>query len=164
MRCQACWALFLADYNFVLIYKPGVKNSASDGLSCQSHHKVSDAEDNNDQVILSSKHFYCLAATAFDLGSAKVSAPSLEKCIKDCLDCEYSVAEALKPLKAKGPRQFLNGHFKWEEQDRLVYYKGKLYISNNKELCGNIVKSCYDSPAARHSSKYSTLELVSHLY
>jgi hypothetical protein len=48
MRHQACWALLLANYNFVLIYKPGVENGASDGLSCQSHHKVSDAEDNND--------------------------------------------------------------------------------------------------------------------
>jgi hypothetical protein len=47
-RCQARWALLLADYDFVLIHKPGVENSASDGLSRQSRHKVSDAEDNND--------------------------------------------------------------------------------------------------------------------
>jgi hypothetical protein len=45
---QARWAFLLADYNFVLIYKSGVENSASDGLSRQSRHKVSDAEDNND--------------------------------------------------------------------------------------------------------------------
>jgi hypothetical protein len=103
-RRQARWALLLADYNFVLIHKPGVENGASDGLSRQSRHKVSDAEDNNDQVVLSPKHFHHLAATAFNLGSVEVSAPSLEKRIKDCLDRESSVAEALKSLKAKGPR------------------------------------------------------------
>jgi hypothetical protein len=45
-----------------------------------------------------------------------------------------------------------------------VYYKGKLYIPNNKELRGDIVKSCHDSSAAGHPSKHSTLELVSRLY
>jgi hypothetical protein len=164
MHRQARWALLLVDYDFVLIHKPGVENGASDGLSRQLHHKVSDAEDNNNQVVLSSKHFHCLAATAFDLGSAKVSAPSLEKRIKDCLNCKSSVAEALKSLKAKGPCRFLNGLLEWEEQDGLVYYKGKLYILNNKELCGNIVKFCHDSPATGHSGKHGTLELVSRLY
>jgi hypothetical protein len=33
MCCQACWALLLADYDFIFIYKLGVKNSASDELS-----------------------------------------------------------------------------------------------------------------------------------
>jgi hypothetical protein len=164
MHCQACWALLLADYNFVLIHKPGVKNSASDGLSRQSHHKVSDTEDNNDQVVLSPKHFHRLAATAFNLGSAEVSAPSLEKRIKDCLDRKSSVAVALKSLKAKGPRRLLNGLLEWEEQDGLVYYKGKLYNSNNKKLCGDIVKSCHHSSAAGHSGKHGTLELMFRLY
>jgi hypothetical protein len=163
-RRQACWALLLADYDFVLTHKPGVENGASDELSCQSRHKVSDAEDNNDQVVLSPKHFYRLAATAFDLGSAEVSAPSLEKRIKDCLNRESSVAEALKSLKAKGPRRLFNGLLEWEEQDGLIYYKGKLYVPNNKELRGDIIRSCHDSPAAGHPGKHGTLELVSRLY
>jgi hypothetical protein len=86
MHCWAHWALLLANYNFVIIHKPGIENGASDRLSRQSCHKVSDAENNNDQVVLSLKHFHCLAATAFNLGSAKASAPLLEKRIKDCLD------------------------------------------------------------------------------
>jgi hypothetical protein len=93
--CQARWALLLADYDFVLIHKPGVKNGASDGPSCQLRHKVSDAKNNNVQVVLSPKHFHRLAATAFNLGCAEVSAPLLEKHIKDCLDCKSPVAEAL---------------------------------------------------------------------
>jgi hypothetical protein len=102
-HCQARWALLLADYDFILIYKPEVENSASDKLSHQSHHKVSDAKDNNNQIVLSPKHFHCLAATAFNLGSAEVSMLLIKKNIKDCLDCESFVAEALKSLKAKGP-------------------------------------------------------------
>jgi hypothetical protein len=113
---------------------------------------------------LSPKHFHYLAATAFDLSSVKASTPLLEKHIKDCLDCESSVAEALKSLKAKGPHRLINSLLEWEEQDGLVYYKGKLYIPNNKELRGDIVKSCHDSSAAGYLSKHGILELVSRLY
>jgi hypothetical protein len=141
MCCQAHWALLLTNCNFVLIYKLEVENSASDRLFCQLCHKVSDAKDNNDQVVLSFKHFHCLATTAFDLSSAKVSAPLLEKHIKDCLECKSFVAKVLKSLKAKESCWLLNGLFKWKEQDGLVYYRGKLYISNNKKSSVTILSS-----------------------
>jgi hypothetical protein len=112
MCYQTHWAFLLADYNFILIHKPGIENDASDGLSCQLCHKVFDAEDNNNQVVLFPKYFYQLATIAFDLSSIKVSVPLLEKSIKDCLDHESSVAKALKSLKAKGPHWLLNSLLK----------------------------------------------------
>jgi hypothetical protein len=33
---QAHWALLLADYNFVLVHKPGIENGIADSLSCPS--------------------------------------------------------------------------------------------------------------------------------
>jgi hypothetical protein len=101
---------------------------------------------------------------AFNLSLAKVSMLLLKKHIKNCLDCKSSIAEALKSLKAKEPYQLLNSLLKWEEQDRLIYYKEKIYIPNNKELCGNIVKFCHNFSATEHPSKHSALALVSHLY
>jgi hypothetical protein len=59
---------------------------------------------------------------------------------------------------------FLNGLLKWEEQNRLVYYKENIYIPNNKEVHGNIVKFYHDSPVAGYFGKHGTLELVSCLY
>jgi hypothetical protein len=33
MHRQVCWALLLADYNFVLVHKPGKENDSADSLS-----------------------------------------------------------------------------------------------------------------------------------
>jgi hypothetical protein len=65
MRRQARWALLLADYNFVLVHKPGKENSIANPLSHPSRFQVTDTEDNQDQLVLNSKRFITLAATAF---------------------------------------------------------------------------------------------------
>jgi hypothetical protein len=62
---QAHWALLLADYNFVLVHKPGKENGIADSLSCPSCFQVTDAEDNWNQLVLNPEHFVTLAATAF---------------------------------------------------------------------------------------------------
>jgi hypothetical protein len=64
-RRQARWALLLANYNFVLIHKPGKENGIADPLSHPSRFQVTDAEDNRDQLILNPECFATLAATAF---------------------------------------------------------------------------------------------------
>jgi hypothetical protein len=63
--CQACWALLLADYNFVLVHKLGKENGIADPLSCPIYFQITDAEDNWDQLVLNPEHFVMLAATAF---------------------------------------------------------------------------------------------------
>ena len=46
-RRQARWSLLLADYDFVLIYKPDIANGTADSLTCDSKHSVTDAEDSH---------------------------------------------------------------------------------------------------------------------
>jgi hypothetical protein len=64
-RRQARWALLLADYNFMLVHKPGKKNSIANPLSHPSCFQVTDAEDNQDQLVLNPERFVTLAATTF---------------------------------------------------------------------------------------------------
>jgi hypothetical protein len=85
MRRQARWALLLANYNFVLVHKPGKENGIADPLSCPSRFQVTDAEDNRDQLVLNPKHFVTLAATAF------AKPPALEQKIRNCSNCEVEV-------------------------------------------------------------------------
>jgi hypothetical protein len=63
-------------------------------------------------------------------------------------------------LHKKGPRRLVNNLLEWEELDGLLYYKGKLYIPNNKELRAEIIKTCHDMPTTGHPSKHRMLELV----
>ena len=99
-----------------MIHKPGTSNHA-DPLTRQSHRQVSDADDNNDVVVLKPEHFQTIAALAF----AEVKEPALEKKIRDCTDRETEVAEALKVLQKKGPTRLVNGTLEWEEADGLLW-------------------------------------------
>jgi hypothetical protein len=157
-RRQARWALLLADYNFVLVHKPGKENSIANPLSRPSRFQVTDAEDNQDQLVLNPKRFVTLAATAF------AKPPALEQKIRDCSDRKIKVVQALEILRKKGPRRLVNNLLEWEELDGLLYYKGKLYIPNNKELHAKIIKTCHDTPTTGHPGKHRTLELVSRHY
>jgi hypothetical protein len=65
MCCQARWALLLADYNFVLVHKPGKENGIADPLSRPMCFQVTNAENNRDQLVLNPERFAMLAATVF---------------------------------------------------------------------------------------------------
>jgi transposase InsO family protein len=138
----------------VLVHKQGKENNIADPLSRPSRFQVTDAEDNRDQLVLNPERFVTLAAFTF------AKPPALEQKIRDCSDCEVEVAQALEVLRKKGPHRLVNNLLKWKELDGLLYYKGKLYIPNNKELHAEIIKTCHDTPTTGHSGKHETLELV----
>jgi len=53
---------------------------------------------------------------------------------------------------------------KWSEDDRVLQFRGKIYIPQNSDLQRWIVSLCYDTKVARHSGCWKTLELVSRSY
>ena len=158
-RRQARWALLLGEFHFVMVHKPGVNNHA-DPLTRPSHLQVTDEDDNKDVIVLKPEHFQTIAATAF----AEAEPLALEQRIRDCSARETEVAQALAVVRKKGPRRLINDVLEWEDVDGLLYYKGKLYIPDNKELRAEIVKSCHNTPSTGHPGKHATLELVSRYY
>ena len=129
-------------------------------MSRISVHEVTDAEDNKDRIVLKPEQFRAISATAF----ADLEASDLEKQIRTCANRETEVAHALDTLRKKGPRRLVSGLLEWEEHDGLLYYRGKLYIPNNKQLRTAIIKTCHDAPTAGHPGKHGTLELLSCSY
>jgi hypothetical protein len=77
---------------------------------------------------------------------------------------DAEVLEELNDLKFKGFCKMLDDTFKWEEEDSLIYFCGKLYIPPDTALRQNIVKSCHDVPTAKHPGQSQTLKLVSRHY
>ena len=49
---QACWALYLSRFDFMLKYVPGAKMGKVDGLSRRSDWKVGIEKDNEDQILI----------------------------------------------------------------------------------------------------------------
>ena len=118
---------------------------------------MSDAEDNQDQVVLLPERFATLSASLTDT-------TTLEQEIRDAKDMDLEVATALRILKEKGPRKLTNGLLEWEERNGLVYYRGHLYIPPTGDLRKRIVYLCHDTLTAGHPGRNGTLELVSRLY
>ena len=63
-----------------------------------------------------------------------------------------------------GPRKLTDGTLEWEEEDGLVYYKGKLYVPADKDVQTKLVKIHHDSLTAGHPGRNETLEAVTCLY
>ena len=113
-----------------------------------------DDDDNRNQVVLKPEHFRIAAASV-------LAAPSpLEQQIRDCKDYDPDVTSALATLRKKGLCPLINELLEWEEHNGLLYYKGKLYIPNNRELCAAIVKLCHKTPTTEHPGKHAILELI----
>ena len=119
---------------------------------------MSDREDNCQVQVL--RPVQLLAATLHHF-SPEVN--SLARCIHDASQREAEVIEGLKSLR-NVPKALSDGTAQWEEEDGLVYHKGKLYVPNNRQLQQDIVKSCHNTVTTGHPGKNGTLELVSRYY
>jgi hypothetical protein len=62
-RRQACWALYLSRFKFIIIHKPGAYNKA-DALSCRPDLKEGMVHDNEERVLLDTKIFSARAVHA----------------------------------------------------------------------------------------------------
>jgi len=52
----------------------------------------------------------------------------------------------------------------WNTEEKLLLFKGQVYIPDNNELRAEIMKIHHDNPAAGHPGRHKTLELVSQNY
>ena len=49
----------------------------------------------------------------------------------------------------------------WNTEEKLLLFKGQVYIPDNNELRAEIMKIHHDNPAAGHPGQHKTLGLVS---
>jgi hypothetical protein len=155
-RRQARWALYLSRFDFHLIHRPGRANTQADPLSRMPHHRVHDNEDNQQQTVLRPEHFVKIAANAF--------VNPLEERIRNASEREAEVLEGLKALEQGGLQRLAHGLPDWEEDNGLVYHKGRVYVPPDIDLRRAVLEQCHDSPTAGHGGIHSTYDLVSTHY
>jgi len=77
-------------------------------------------------------------------------------------DQEEPVAKAAREL-----RQILSKTVRsveWSEDDRVLRFRGKIYVPWNSDLQRRIVSLCHDMKVAGHPGRWKMLELVSRNY
>ena len=158
-RLQARWSLYLSQFDFKVTYRKG-ESMQADTLSRFAQDHVHDREDNRQFGVLGLQHFETVAAAHYKPASTN----PLGDCICLASQREAKVIEGLKSIDKMASKVLTDGTALWEEKDSYVYYKGKLYVPNVKELCRDIVKTCHDSITMGHPGKNGTIELVSHYY
>ena len=52
----------------------------------------------------------------------------------------------------------------WSEEDRVLQFRGKIYVPQNPDLQRRVVSLCHDTKVAGHPGCWKTLELVSRNY
>ncbi|ESK86669.1 pro-pol protein, partial [Moniliophthora roreri MCA 2997] len=124
-----------AAINELYFLKPnGKTNTQADPLSHIPTFQVTGAEDNEGQVVLCPERFMSVTA-------ARMKGKELEGRICKGVEKEAEVLQTVEELK-KGLQRLVNRLLEWEEDDRLVYYKGKLYIPADKQI-DHVVSSCH---------------------
>ena len=112
----------------MLTHKSGTANTQADPLSRLPTPAVTDADDNQHQIVLQPTHLLSAALLTSDHTN------TLEDNIHAATDLNPPVHLALKTLCNHTPHQLLGNLSNWEEQNRLVFFKGRVYIPQQLSL------------------------------
>ena len=77
-------------------------------------------------------------------------------------DQEEPVAKAARELRQTLDKMVRSAE--WLEDDRILRFRGKIYVPWNADLQRQVVSLCHDTKVAGHPRRWKILELVSRDY
>ena len=153
----------MTHFDFVLYHKLEKTMQVKNPLSRQADHKIETNLNNMNQVLLKPEFFTIniLEATY----ETPINNKIILKKVKVALLSD-KVTKDYKMLLKSGPREFRKSLQDWNYKNRLLLYKGKVYILHSVEdtLRQQIIKIYYNLPSARHPDWWKIYELVSRNY
>jgi hypothetical protein len=133
---QARWAMFLADFKYEIVYRPGKENIVADALSRRSDHRLSTDENIIDQS--------ARAITQSDDDDA------LMKLITDGYKRDRKCRRMLSECKAP-----------FRVDDGVIYYRDVIYVPNIPSIITMLMKEVHDVNTGGHLGMNKTLEILS---
>ena len=134
-----------------------------DLLSRRADHEMGIDLDNTNQVLLKPEFFSInVLETTHEL---PINDKIILKEVKAALLLD-EVTKDYKSLLKSGPREFEKSLQDWNYKNRLLLYKGKIYIPHSMEdtLRQQIIQMYHDLPSAGYPGWWKTYELVSRNY
>jgi hypothetical protein len=146
-RRHARWHQFLASFNFVIIYRPGKASEKPDALSRRHDHK--DIPNPYQTMIAAERFIGFRAETELDLISA----------IQEGQSDDESLTTLIASTKGKEdlPPSVKKQYDKYEWKEGLLWYEGRIYVPDDREIKLRILEQHHDSPIAGHQGQARTL-------
>ena len=89
---------------------------------------------------------------------------NLQKCILNVKDLDMDIKDIIETIQRNGPTNLLNNISDWKIEEihrqKMIFYKGKNYISRDQDLWRDIVKMFHDHETAGHPGELKTYNLV----
>ena len=154
---QAQWSLYLSQFNFVLVHKPGPTMEKANTLSRCVDHKEGVEHDNKNITLLKPMYFKVHTLCQGHLLIEGKENVLLLK-IRKSRDLDKSVVKAVEEFKKFSTKHLWSEE--WTKEQRLILYRGKVCVQKDHQLRVEIIKLHYDTPSSGHPGQWKTLELV----
>jgi len=158
---QARWSLYLARFDFKLVHCPGRFMGKPDALSQRPDHSKG-ASNNEDMVLLQPELIAVQALEELYLEGPERDMLREIRQGNQRDEQEEPIAKAARELQQASSKTVCSTE--WLEEDRVLQFRGKIYVPQNLDLQRRIVLLCYDTKVAGHPRRWKTLELVSRNY
>jgi hypothetical protein len=132
-RREIRWANFLADYNFIIKYWPGIQNKKVD-LPSRRADLVPHKEGGEPSVLLKPKLF--IAAIQID--------SDLDDAIREVLQDGANTSKVIERLEVG---EKLNS---WKLDNGLLYFQECIFVPQEKEIRKVIIESRHNAPSTGH--------------
>jgi hypothetical protein len=161
---QARWGERLANYNFLITYRPGKLAGKPDILSRESGDSPWEGEmkhrQNKEQTLLPEENWQVNTTDVIELQIDK----ELLQEIKEKTGKDKAMTETMDKLKNGTTKDSKIALGLCEIRDGLLVYDGLIWIPDDNELRLRIIRDHHDAKLAGHPGRARTLELVSRYY
>jgi hypothetical protein len=126
-----------------------------DALSRRADHR-SGQGDNNNLMLLAPELFriHALAGARLE-GDKRNILREVQHSLRDGVQ-EEAVAKAARELRKDKGRGTVKS-VEWLESDGLLMFRGKIYVSNDRDLRRHIIEQHHDTRIAGHAGRFKTL-------
>ena len=149
-RRQVRWSLFLSDFKFEIVYRPGKEGGKPDALSRRPDYGLTDDDHSNQvQVLLPQTVFRHMGNTfLMDAGESQSVEPESATLLQD-IKTAQEIDEQIRELSKK---EVVTKH------DDIWMFSNRIYVP--RSMVVSVLKLCHDSPLAGHSGQKKTLVRV----
>jgi len=161
---QAPWGERLANYDFVIKYRPGKLAAKPDILSRESGDSPWEGDmkhrQNHSRILLPEEAFEALQANTTETINLEIDKELLDE-IRTLSAADEEIQEIRRKKASGTTRNGKSAIGLCEENSGLLMYDGLIWVPDNNTLRLRILRDHHDVQAAGHPGRARTLELVS---